>query len=89
MTKRHDNEEAPAPVFESGDLKKDHQSAKEDVNRAAVHVTDSLRLAFARMGNNAEKRHVAAMRKIAKNLQSVLDDVNALATKEEKAEQED
>lgn len=77
----HGVNDTPVP-FESGDLKKDHTAAKEDVNRAAVHVSDSLRVAFERMGTTTDAKHVAAMNKITKDLQAVLEDVNALAAKE-------
>lgn len=86
MTRKHDDVDAPETApFESGDLHKDHTAAKEDVNRAAVHIADRLRIAFERMGSNVEKKHVAHMQKITKSLQSVLEDVDALAAKEEKA----
>jgi hypothetical protein len=77
----------PAP-YESGDLHKDHAAAKNDVNQMAVNLSDKLRLAFERMGSNVDKKHVATMKKIIKDLKGVLDDVETLAAKEEKEAEE-
>lgn len=86
--KREDTTMSKAP-YESGDLKKDHAEAKEDLNRSAVHVTDSLRNAFERMAKGIDAKHVPAMRSLQKKFEGLLEDVQDLAAKEEKKSKKD
>lgn len=69
--------------FESGDLQKDHALAREEVNRSAVHVQDSMRKAFERMAKAGNKKEdLSAMAGIQKDLDKVLEDIDAIAAED-------
>lgn len=71
--------------YESGDLVKDHAAAKEDLNRSAVHVSDSIRKLFERLGGKGlEAKEVAAMRDLQESLEDVYARVNEVASTDSK-----
>lgn len=66
------------------DLKVEHQTAVEELNRASIHVTDAITLAVARMkvAGDPDKSDVAKMKTLRKDLDKVYEDVADIAPAE-------
>lgn len=85
-------EAAPMAAKEKDqDLATEHRTAVEDLNRAAVHVSDSIRNAIDRMKNAGApaKGDVSTMASVTKALRSALEDINDLAPKDAKKKKAD
>lgn len=69
------------------DVKQDLQIAREELNRAAVHVSDSIRVAFERLAKrgDASASDVSEIRALTKKLESINEDVSDVAVAEKKS----
>ncbi len=69
------------------DVKAELQAAREELNRAAVHVSDSIRVAFERLDKRGEasSADVSDLKTLAKKLEAINEDVADIAAKEPRA----
>jgi predicted N-acetyltransferase YhbS len=66
-------------------LKEKHHNAIDELNRAAVHVSDAARNAVERLRNSEpSNKNISAMQKLRHTLENAFDAIEELAKPDEK-----